>query len=195
MRMAVAVALALGLVALPAVAEKKPPKERLRELSRKLARRLAMDAPEPDHRFLHEQASLLLERTKQARGNDYHFDRLARATDALLEASERLFDARTARDNESQDKERERASRELQRDYFRVRQAEYFAGLRKADSSAYLDLSRRLYHRARAAYDERQYTRARKLGDAASLVARGLDYLAQDEVPDIDPPRWKEPKE
>ena len=166
--------------------EERKRHEAIRDLSRKLSRRLAMPHPAPDSVFLNQRASVLLERTRKIRDR-YQFDRMRRATNALLEATERI-ESREGEDNDEDD--RAKAARTLQRHYFRVQQAEYFAAMSgEPDAIQYVPHCRSLYQQARSAYDARQFDRARRLGDAASLVVGALENLAQAAVRVPDPPR------
>ena len=146
----------------------------------------APDAP-PECVFLNTRAGELLERAKQARGNDFQFDRLATATDNLLRASERIFSARKfdrVDENEKRD-----AALLLQKCYFRVQQAEYFAGISgEKESKQYVTVTRSIYQQARSAYDTRQYDRARMLGEASSLVVMALENIAHASLKIPDPP-------
>lgn len=163
-------------------------REAIGELSRKLSRRLAMPAQAAESIFLNQRASVLLDRTRNAR-DSYQFDRLRRATDALLEATERI-ESREGEDNDRDDQEK--AARTLQRHYFRVQQADYFAKMSgEPDAALYVPRCRSLYQQARSAYDARHFDRARRLGDAASLVVKALENLAQAAVRVPDPPRLK----
>jgi hypothetical protein len=134
--------------------------------------------PSPETICLHARASELLERTKQARANNFQFDRLARATDALLSASQRIFVSRKA--SQIDDNDKRDAAEFLQRCYFRVQQAEYFAGLSgEKEAKQYVLYTRSLYQQARSAYDARQYDRAQMLGDASFMIVTALENIAQ----------------
>lgn len=164
--------------------------ERIAELSEKLARRLRNANPSEESVFLHERAAELLHRVKEARGGEeYRFDRLSRAADSLLEASERILDsAKPAKENDDDD-QRE-AARELERCYFRVKQADYFARqAREAEEKAYLLHIRRIYQQARSAYDLKDYRKARLLADAAEETVDALERLAQARIRIPEPPR------
>ncbi len=146
----------------------------------------APDAP-PECAFLNTRAGELLERAKQARGNDFQFDRLATATDNLLRASERIFSARKA--SRVDENEKRDAALLLQKCYFRVQQAEYFAGISgEKESKQYVTVTRSIYQQARSAYDTRQYDRARMLGEASSLVVMALENIAHASLKIPDPP-------
>jgi len=174
-------------------------RERIEELSRKLARRLKTPEPGEENKFLHARASALLERAKQARQDAYLFDRLSRAADDLLEASESIFEAGEP-ERDPEDDDREEAARALQRYYFRAQQAEYFAGLSKpvlsapasspeAEPDLYVKYARSLYQQGRSAYDGQRYRRAKKLGEASAKVVSALENLAQASVRAPEPPR------
>ena len=194
-RTLIAIAAVLGLVAgaaLLAQDEKKRERkqnEKIDDLAEKLGRRMfAYPNSNKDQIWLHEEAARLLERAKQSRDQDYVFDRLIRATDALLEASERVLESREEEDNDEDD--REEAARDLQRDYFRVQQSEYFAKQSKRENAQdYVTLSRSLYQQARSAFDAGRFDGAENLSSAASYVVRALENLAQAAVRVPEPPR------
>jgi len=163
--------------------------ERIQELRRKLARRAALPSPSEEQKFLHARAAALLERMKPSAEERYRFDRMGRAVEDLLEASEEIEEARQE-EKPARPQDRQEASRDLQRYYFRVQQADFFAGLcGEADAAAYVKHSRALYQQGRSAYDAGQYRRARKLGEAASLVVSALERLAQARLSSAEPPR------
>lgn len=170
--------------------DEKRRKERFEELSQKLARRLREPRPAPESVFFHERAAGLLKNAKAAQADEYRFDRLCRAADALLEASERIFDSRERENDDEADDQRD-AARKLERRYFRVKQADYFAQQAGAHENEYLRYVRRLYQQARSAYDLRQYRTASLLGEAAVLTVDALERLAQAAVRIPDPPRLK----
>lgn len=165
--------------------------ERIRELRKKLARRNSLASPSEEQKFLHARAAALLERLKPPVQDGYAFGRISRAADDLLEASEEIAESREPESRREQG-DREEASRDLQRYYFRVQQAEYFAGLSgESDAAEYVKHSRALYQQGRSAYDAGQYRRARKLGEAAALVVSALERLAQARLSAAEPPRLK----
>ncbi len=196
MRILVATLTALGLLAggllLADDDDKRERKQReaINDLAEKLGRRVfAYPNLTAEQKWLHDEAASLLERAKQARDRDYQFDRLARAADALLEASERILEAREEEEDHDED-DREDTARDLERDYFRVQQSEYFAEQsREENAREYVTLARSLYQQARRTFDASQYDRSEKLGDAASYVVRALEYLAQAAVREPEPPR------
>ena len=161
--------------------------EMLERLGKTLSWRLNAPDPSPECSFLQARAGELLERTKQARGNNFQFDRLSRAVDALLSASERVYFARKA--SQIDDNDKRDAAEFLQRCYFRVQQAEYFAGLSgEKEAKQYVTYARSLYQQARSAYDAHQYDRAQMLGDASSLIVAALENIAHASLRIPDPP-------
>jgi hypothetical protein len=186
-----ACAILLGLLLLPgSFGDDRSSRRKLQELARKLERRTARSAAAEVNRFLHEQSAALIERAKEAQGSRYRFDRLSRAADDLLEASQRVFDSRE-RDKDDDEDQRD-AARRLERTYFRVQQADYFARLSgHKDGAAFITHARALYQQARSAYDQRDYPKAHKLADAAGKIVGALERLAQAEVRVPDPPRLK----
>lgn len=171
--------------------EAKKQREKIEDLADKLARRLALPAPSPESVFLHARAAELLERVRQSTADGYRFQRLASATDALLEASERIFDSGKKKDGRERDAQRETALA-LERYYFRAQQADYFAAsARESAGGAYVSHARSLYQQARSAYDAREHNRAKKLGEASALIVRALESLAQAAVRIPEPPRLR----
>jgi hypothetical protein len=161
--------------------------DRLDRLSKTLSWRISTPEPGPENSFLLARAGELLERTKQARANNFQFDRLARAVDTLLRASDRIFSARKASQMDENDKRD--AAEFLQRCYFRVQQADYFAGLSgEKESKRYVTTTRSLYQQARSAYDAHLYDRAQMLGDASSLIVAALENIAHASLNIPDPP-------
>lgn len=163
-------------------------RERIEDLSERLESRLEYAEPTQEQEWLHQQASTVLDRLRKAQDDRYLSDRLARACDALLEASERILNAREQ--NEQDEKRRDETARSMQNDYFRVQQAEYFAKLSSEENAEeYVRRARSLYQQARRAYDREQYVRAETLGDSAGYVAQAIEALAQAAIRDPDPPR------
>ncbi len=184
-----AAALAVAAGAQKESKREKKQREKIEDLSEKLGRRLRYPEPTPEQTYLHKQAAALLDRVKAASHDDYRFDRLARAADALLEASEEILDARRTEQEEDEDDRRE-AALDLQRDYFRIQQADYFAKLSgEPEAGTYIKHARALYQQARQAFDAGEYDRAETLGDAASYIVRALEYLAQAAIGVPEPPR------
>jgi hypothetical protein len=156
-----------------------------------LAKTLGWQSSQPDATvemlFLHARASEMLERAKQARGNNFQFDSLVGATLNLLRAAEYVSLARKS--NQMDDDDKRGAAMLLQKCYFRVQQADFFAGLSaEKESKGYLTYSRSLYQQARSAYDARQYDRAQLFGDAASMIVTALENIAHSTLRIPDPP-------
>lgn len=193
-------ALAATVFSAPAVAEQRRKEStaesalrkqrgRLNDVSKKLAKRLTVPEPSETNKFLHARATELIERARDSFGDEYRFDRLVRAADALLESSENIFESRKLERDKNGDN-REDIARKLERTYFRVQQSEYFASIAKEeDIGLYVRHSRLLYQQARSAYDAREYHKARQLADAAGYLVSGLERLAQAAVRIADPPR------
>jgi len=161
--------------------------ERLAFLEKMLNWRANAPDPSPENLFLNARAGDLIEQARQAEGNSFQFDRLASAAENLMRASERISAA--AKATRVDDNERRDASMLLQKCYFRVQQAEYFAGIsRVKDAKKYVGHTRSLYQQARVAYDARQYDRAQMLGDAASLIVMALENIAHASLRIPDPP-------
>jgi len=161
--------------------------ERLDFLAKMLSLATGASEAPPECVFLNARAAELLERAKQAKGNDFQFDRLASATDNLLRAGERIYSSRKF--DRVDDNERRDAALLLQKCYFRVQQAEYFAGISgEKESKQYVTVTRSIYQQARTAYDTRQYDRARMLGEASSLVVMALENIAHASLKIPDPP-------
>lgn len=168
--------------------DEKDRRDDIRKLERKLDRRFKYPNPTAEQLFLHKEAAMLLERTKQSIKDGYRFGRLARATDALLEASERILQAPGEKDESDDD--RRKAALDLQRDYFRVQQADYFARqCKEKNAKAYVKHARRVYQLARRAFDAGHYDHSETLGDAAGYIVRALEYLAQAAIRVPEPPR------
>ena len=176
--------------ALRADSKRERQREKIEDLSEKLERRLKVRNPSKENVFLHEHAAGLLVRLKQSGEDSYRFDRLARAADALLEASERIFEAREKDRDDDDDDDRRETALALQRDYFRLQQADYFARQSgEKDAKQYVKRARAVYQQARRAFDAQTYEKAETLGDAASYIVRALENLAQAAIRVPEPPR------
>jgi hypothetical protein len=78
----------------------------------------------------------------------------------------------------------------LERTYFRVTQADYYARISTdPNGSAYVRSARRLYQAARREYDAKNYDRARRFAGAAGELVNTLENLAQAVVRGPDPPK------
>ena len=165
--------------------------ERLAEASQRLARLSSRADLNVENRFLHEQVSLLVERSRQSPAGSHLLDRLESAIDDLLDASEDIVDARGDREESDADaaETNRRTARDLERTYFRLMQGDYFARQSQEDNAGeYVLTARRLYQQARVAYDNADYRGARRLAEAAREVISGLESLAQAAVPVPEPP-------
>jgi hypothetical protein len=159
----------------------------LERLAKTLAGHAKVPGSCPETIFLQARATDLLERTRQAQANDFQFDRLARATDALLRAMERIDESRKT--DWAEEEGRRQAAEFLQRCYFRAQQAEYFGGTSgEKEARQYIVYARSLYQQARSAYDARLYAKAQMLGDASSLIVAALENIAHASLKIADPP-------
>lgn len=159
----------------------------LDRLNKMLAWRLNSPDTSSEGAFLCARAAELYERLKQSKGNSFQFDWLADATESLLRACDRIFMARKA--NQIDENDKRDAALKLQKCYFRILQADYFAGLGgEKDAKQYVTYSRSLYQQARSAYDAHQYDRAQMLGDASSLIVSALENIALASLRIPDPP-------
>jgi hypothetical protein len=174
--------------------EEQRKEENLRENVERLSRLTSVPNLVQENRFLHDQASSLLERSRQAPAGSYLLDRLESAIDDLLDASEHIRESAQDRPVRNADpEENRRIARDLERTYFRITQGDYFARQsQESNAGEYVLTARRLYQQARASYDAADYRRARLLGQAAHEVISGLESLAQAAVPVPEPPRLPE---
>ncbi|HYI95901.1 MAG TPA: hypothetical protein VEX68_20335 [Bryobacteraceae bacterium] len=147
--------------------------------------------------FLQRETRRLLKRCREHALSSYEFDRLLEAMDDLLDVRDDLHAAarqkpETGTDKREETEKRSVTAKRLERAYFRVQQAEYFARL-SAEKQApeYITLSRQIYQRARAAYDARDYGRAMKLASASGEMVNVLENLAQAAVRRPEPPILK----
>jgi hypothetical protein len=168
----------------------------------RLGKILAYQAGLPDQGtdsvFLIARAGELFERAKQVRGTSFQFDRMARAVDALLRACGEIADARKTgtgsknfkrRGDMTADDEKRNASEFLQRCYFRIQQADFFAdNSGEKESKKYVTTARSLYQQARSAYDARQYEKTFMFGDASSQIVAALENIAHASLNISDPP-------
>jgi hypothetical protein len=167
-------------------AEKK--RDRLKEAADKLNGLATKPGPSEEQAFLHARASVLLERARQT-GDSYVADRLRRAIDDLLEASQTIFESRQ-RDRKADRDDQEDSARRLERAYFRVQQGPYFGRLSgEPDAPEYIQHAQRLYQQARTAYDGKRWREAEKLAEASSDIIEALERLAQARVRIPEPPR------
>lgn len=161
--------------------------ERLEFLAKMLTRSSNLPEPGAEMQFLSARATELLDRAKQVRVNNFQFDSLTGAVINLLWAGDRIMLARKSSQVDEGDKRD--AALYLQRCYFRVQQAEYFAGLSSEKESArFVTQIRSLYQQARSAYDAGQYDRAHLLGDASTMMVTALENIAYASLRIPDPP-------
>jgi hypothetical protein len=133
---------------------------------------------------LNARAADLLELARQTREDQFRSGRYLAAVNALMDTVDRIHWARKT-DHTPQEQDFWGAGFILQGCYFRVRQADYFAGqspVKNMDS--YVTLSRSLYQQGRSAYDAKEYQRARLLGEASSFIVFALECMAQASMPD-----------
>jgi ElaB/YqjD/DUF883 family membrane-anchored ribosome-binding protein len=161
--------------------------ETMDRLTKMLAWRMSSTESSTEAVFLRARATELLERMKQARGNNFQFDCLASATEALLRATDGIIMARKA--NQIDENDKRDAALNLQKCYFRVQQADYFADLSgEKEAKQFVTYTRSLYQQARSAYDAHQYDRAQMLGDASSQIVAALENIAHASLHIPDPP-------
>ena len=161
----------------------------LNELSRRLNKVASGPEFSPESQFLHGRIAALLNRAREAPAGSYVLGRLLAASDDLLDGSEELIKAGATRKNEGNGAQ-EKAARDLERSYFRIKEGEYFARQSKEnDAGDYVGTSKRLYQQARAAYDANHYWRSRRLAEAAREVIDALENLAQAAVRIPEPPK------
>ena len=158
------------------------------EATKRLDRAKSTSQPGPELEFLQLRASELLERAKSSRENYFRFGRFIAATNAMLEASDRIVWSRKI-DRAPQEQDYWGAGIFLPGCYFRVRQAEFFASLIGEKSmDQYVTWAKSFYQQARGAFDAREYQRARMLGDASSFIVFALECIAQATVQMPDTP-------
>jgi hypothetical protein len=161
--------------------------EDLDDLSRRFNRQTAFRGLSPETEFLHARATALMDRARQAEAGSYLFGRLENTIDNLLDAVEEIAESEETGDD---DDTQERAAKDLERAYFRVRQGDYFARMStEGDSKAYVKTAQALYQKGRGAYEMKQYHKARRLAEAAREVIDALEDLAQAAVRIPDPPQ------
>lgn len=188
---------ALGVLALaPSLLlceERKSPERRLRQLEARVKGLPEAPAADQTAVFLARESRRLLDRSRALPPASYEFDRITDALDDLLEAREQLTKAREETGAISRERDQDpqgRTARRLERTYFRVQQAEYFAALtRDEEAPVYVARIRQLYQEARAAYDRSAYVQSQRLADVSSELVEVLEKLAQAAVRRRDPPR------
>jgi hypothetical protein len=160
----------------------------LEEATKRLERSKGFGQSGQETEFLLLKASELLERAKSSRDNFPRFDRFIAATNAMLEANDRMVWLRKI-ERLPQEQDYWGVGPFLPFCYFRVRQADFFASLiGEKNMEQYVTWSRSLYQQARGAYDAREYQRARLLADASSFIVFALECIAQATVQMPDTP-------
>ena len=144
----------------------------------------ASNAGDGDVKKLLERAADLMEQAKASKDYQFQYGRRLLAAGAVMDATDRILMAMKI-DRAPEESDIRRAGFVLQECYFRVRQADYFAGISgDKKSSQYVSLATRLYQQGRSAYDAKEYSRARLLGDASTSVVFALECMAQASTPD-----------
>jgi hypothetical protein len=173
---------------------KKSPEEKKQEEIRKASRQLAgIERTDPDQGFIRDRAQELLLRAEQAPAGSHQLERLLEAADDLLDAAEELGKiARRAGENDKQP-DAAGTARQLERTYFRVTQADYYARISGDPFGPdYVRTARRLYQAARREYDGKNFQRARRFAGAAGEIVDTLENLAQAAVRVPDPPKLED---
>ena len=142
------------------------------------------DAENADFKNLLERAADLIDQAKSSKDNQFQYGRLLLAANAMMDAADRVLLALKSGNNPDESDSRV-ADFVLRGCYFRVRQADFFAGIsddKKSDQ--YVKLASSLYQQGRSAYDAKEYGKARFLGDASISVVFALECMAQATPPD-----------
>jgi hypothetical protein len=114
-------------------------------------------------------------------------DRLIAAVDAFLHAAEQP--SHLAGGPKGPVPQAREVADHLQRVYFRLEQADFFAGSSgEADAESLPALARKSYEHARKAYDSGRWFAADEYAKSADDTIRGLENLAQAAVPEPPPP-------
>lgn len=151
----------------------------LEETAKRLEKAKNANAPGAEIEFLHSRASELLERAKASRDNYFRFDRFIAATNAILEASDRIVWSRKI-EHAPQEQDFWGAGLFLPGCYFRVRQADFFASLiEEKNAEQYVTWTKSFYQQARGAFDAREYQRSKLLADASWFVVLAMECIAQ----------------
>ena len=142
------------------------------------------DAGNADFKKLLERAAEIMDLAKSSKDNQFQHGRRLLAANAMMDAADRVLLALKA-ERTSDENDLRRAGYVLQGCYFRVRQADYFvriSGDKKSSQSARLASS--LYQQGRSAYDAKEYSKARLLGEASASVVFALECMAQSATSD-----------
>jgi hypothetical protein len=129
---------------------------------------------------------------EKLRGNQlYAADRLQAASDAFMHAAE--HSVHLDEGPKGPVPQATEIADHLQRVYFRLQQADFFAGSSgETDAKALPALARRFYEQARKAYDSGSWFVADEYAKSADDTIRGLENLPQAAVP--EPPRPPGPR-
>ena len=141
------------------------------------------DATNAEFKKLLEHAMELIDQAKSSKDNQFQQRRRMLAADAMMNAADRVMMTLKAKPS-SDENDLRRADFILRGCYFRVRQANYFAGIsgdKKSDQ--YVKLASSLYQQGRSAYDAKEYGKARLLGEASTSVVFALECIAQASAP------------
>jgi hypothetical protein len=164
--------------------------ERIQKVRSRLSQ---MKAKDKDAERLISIARLELDRAEEKlRANElYAADRLQVASDAFLHAAEHsvhLVEGRTGPIPQAKE-----IADHLQRVYFRLQQADFFAASSgETEAKSLPVLARRFYEQARKAYDSGSWFAADEYAKSSDDTIRGLENLAQAAVP--EPPRPPGPR-
>jgi hypothetical protein len=182
-------ALSAGLVVGDDDDGSKRPERRLLRLENRAKKMSRLPEPADAGGFFVNESQRLVEQARARTGSPYEFDRILEALDDLLDAREDVAAGQGSRPSRKEGDGARDTARRLERAYFRVQQAEYFARL-SADKNGpeYVRRSRQLYQKARAAYDAQNFYRANKLASASTELINVLENLAQAAVRKPDPP-------
>jgi len=141
------------------------------------------DAVNSEFKKLVEHATELIDQAKSSKDNQFQHMRRILAADAIMNAADLVMMTLKNKPN-SDENDFRRADFILKGCYFRVRQANYFAGIigdKKSDQ--YVKLASGLYQQGRSAYDAKEYGNARLLGEASTSVVFALECMAQAAAP------------
>ena len=142
-------------------------------------------AENSDFKNLLERAADLIDQAKSSKDNQFQYGRRLLAANAMLDAADRvLLTLKKEHNSDEDENDLRRAGFILRGCYFRVRQADYFAGISgDKKSEHYVKLASSLYQQGRSAYDAKEYGKARLLGDASTSVVFALECMAQAATP------------
>lgn len=159
-------------------------------IQRERSRLSQLNVKDKDSEELISAARRELERAEEKlRSNElYAADRLQAASDAFLHAAE--HSVHLAEGPKGPVPQAAEIADHLQRVYFRLQQADFFAGSSGATvAKAFPALARRFYEQARKAYDSGSWFAADEHAKSADDTIRGLENLAQAAAPEpLRPP-------